>query len=72
MSIDWRAAVGTATAELRYVSTLGALEAPHAEGRVIAYCDQPQVCIETPDGERIWWRADLAHIKSLGPDGSGR
>lgn len=35
------------------------LSSIRAEGRVIAYCDAPQVCIETDDGERIWWRADL-------------
>jgi hypothetical protein len=30
------------------------------EGKVIAYCDAPQVFIETDDGKRFWWRADLA------------
>lgn len=29
------------------------------EGRVIAYCHEPQVLIETDDGERVWYRADL-------------
>ena len=32
----------------------------YAEGVVYAYCEAPQVAIETADGERIWWRADLA------------
>ena len=28
-------------------------------GKVVAYCDAPQVLIQTPDGEKHWWRADL-------------
>ena len=31
----------------------------YAEGVVYAYCEAPQVAIETASGERIWWRADL-------------
>lgn len=30
-----------------------------ATGKVVAYCDQPQVLIEQEDGSQIWWRADL-------------
>ena len=33
---------------------------PHAEGRVLAYSIVPMVLIETDEGERIWWRHDLA------------
>lgn len=33
-----------------------------ATGRVIGYVDAPMVLIETPDGERVWWRADLTEI----------
>jgi hypothetical protein len=28
-------------------------------GRVIGYSDSPQVLIETDNGEKVWWRADL-------------
>src|SRR5690348_13806251 len=30
-----------------------------AEGKIVAFCDAPQVLIETDAGERVWWRADL-------------
>ena len=36
--------------------------ATHARGRVVAYCDAPTVLIETEDGERVDWRADLCEI----------
>ena len=29
------------------------------KGKVIGYCDAPQVLIETSDGQKHWWRADL-------------
>jgi len=32
------------------------------EGRVKGYCDAPTVQIETDDGEKIWWRADLCEV----------
>lgn len=32
----------------------------YAEGKVYAYCEAPMLAIETADGQRIWWRADLA------------
>lgn len=32
----------------------------YAEGTVIAYSDHPMVCLLTAEGERVWWRADLA------------
>ena len=28
-------------------------------GKVIGYCDAPQVLIETEGGDKIWWRRDL-------------
>lgn len=31
----------------------------HALGRVVAYCEAPQVLILTEDGTKIWWRADM-------------
>jgi hypothetical protein len=27
-------------------------------GRVLAYCEAPQVLIQPEDGEPFWWRAD--------------
>ena len=33
-----------------------------AKGRIIAICEAPQVLIQTPDGKRLWWRADLTMI----------
>lgn len=33
-----------------------------AEGIVVAYSIQPQVCILTPDGDRVWWRADMTEL----------
>lgn len=35
---------------------------PHVVGRVVAYCDAPQLLIETEDGEHVWWRADLTEL----------
>jgi len=29
------------------------------QGRVLAYCDAPQVLIQPEVGEPFWWRADL-------------
>lgn len=46
-----------------YYATEG--QATHAVGVIIAYCDVPQVCIETGDGKQVWWRADLA--ETTGP-----
>lgn len=34
-------------------------EHPEGTGHVIARCDAPQVLIQTPDGHKFWWRADL-------------
>lgn len=48
-----------AVARLRY----GTGDGTHATGRVIAFCDAPTICILTEQGERIWWRADLAEIE---------
>jgi len=31
-------------------------------GRMIAYCDHPQILIETISGEKIWWRADMSEV----------
>lgn len=31
----------------------------HARGKVVAYCDAPTVVIQTEDGTRVHWRADL-------------
>lgn len=45
-----------ASARLGYPSDLSSVR---GEGKVVAYCDAPQVLIETADGERFWWRADL-------------
>jgi photosystem II stability/assembly factor-like uncharacterized protein len=28
-------------------------------GKVVAYCDAPSVLIESDDGRKTWWRADL-------------
>jgi hypothetical protein len=28
-------------------------------GKVIGYCDVPQVLIETEGGHQVWWRRDL-------------
>lgn len=33
-----------------------------AAGRVVAYCDAPQVCIELSGGSKLWWRQDLCAI----------
>lgn len=41
----------------------------HAEGRVYSYGKSPTVGIETDDGERIHWRADLCEIVSDDPIG---
>lgn len=37
-------------------------EGVRAFGRVVAYSADPQICIETESGERIWWRAELAEV----------
>lgn len=34
----------------------------HATGRLIGYCDAPSVLIETEQGEKIWWRADITSL----------
>lgn len=39
------------------------LSSVRAEGRVISYSATPMVCIETPDGEHIWWAAELTFIE---------
>lgn len=31
----------------------------HAIGKVIAYSNEPQVCIVTEGGRQVWWRADM-------------
>ena len=42
-------------------------------GKVIAYCDAPQVLIEDEAGEKLWWRADLTRdITCEHCGGSGR
>lgn len=33
-------------------------------GKVIGYCDAPQVLIEREDGSTFWWRADLCKEES--------
>jgi hypothetical protein len=33
-----------------------------AIGTVIGYSDRPMVCIETPDGEHVWWVAALTEF----------
>ena len=41
-------------------------------GKVIGYCEAPQVLIETEDGEKIWWRRDLTQdITCPHCDGTG-
>ena len=42
---------------------VGPRELIHTQGRIIAYCDAPQVLIETEDGEKVWWRADLTSVE---------
>jgi hypothetical protein len=32
---------------------------PVGKGKVVGYSDAPQVLIETEDGQKHWWRADL-------------
>lgn len=50
-----------AVSESAWVGLRGANGKPlGVEGKVLAYCSEPQVLIETDDGERAWWRADLA------------
>ena len=39
----------------------------HKTGTVIAYCNAPQVLIETENGEQIWWREDLTEIGENNP-----
>ena len=29
------------------------------QGRVLAYCEAPQVLIQPEEGEPFWWRVDL-------------
>ena len=36
-----------------------------ARGRIVAYSPVPQVCIETDDGQQIWWRADLTEVVAV-------
>ena len=40
----------------------------HAVGRVIAYCDAPQVIIEDADGDQSHWRADMCKAVDLCDD----
>lgn len=35
---------------------------PRSRGHVIAYTDEPQVCIEYPDGHKEWWLARLTAV----------
>jgi hypothetical protein len=48
--------------------TAVAHQPPHAEGRVIGYSQAPQILIETDDGQRLWWRADLSDLTNPTPD----
>lgn len=43
----------------------------HARGRVVAFCDAPTVTIETNDGSKVHWRADLTHPAEA-PDGPAK
>ena len=37
-------------------------------GRVIAYCDAPQVIIEDADGDQSHWRADMCKVVDIPDD----
>lgn len=37
-------------------------------GRIIAYSSSPMYCIETLDGRKEWWSADLCELLPLAED----
>lgn len=37
----------------------GPLTPPRGVGRIVAFTDRPHVLIQTEDGDRFWWIADL-------------
>lgn len=55
---DYRAAVARKASA---ITTTGTGE-PRSRGHIIAYTDEPQVCIEYPDGRKEWWLARLTLI----------
>lgn len=55
---DYRAAVARKASA---ITTTGTGE-PRSRGHIIAYTDEPQVCIEYPDGRKEWRLARLTLI----------
>ena len=50
---DWHEAIGR---QARAFDGSGSI---YAEGTVVALATAPQVLILTPEGQRMWWRADM-------------
>lgn len=51
-----------AMAAVRDGTEVAAMTGPgelYGTGKVVAYCDAPQVLVLTETGDKFWWRADM-------------